>query len=83
MTKTTSCVLTSGIREDDNQPFPDEALDIEPTMTAITRNGRRFFRMNKARQQRDDGTWAAVYLWDGFGDEMMKRAGIRTRSAVD
>lgn len=59
-------VITSGFDE-------GQLLEIAPTMKNITHGGKRYFRLDQSRQQCEDGTWAAVYLWDGYGEELLRR----------
>lgn len=60
--------VTSGLDGDTG-----ELLEIAPTMQSITVSGKRYHRLKDARQICPDGTWAALYLWDGYGQELMRR----------
>lgn len=66
--KLTRLYVTSGLDDD-----VGELLEIAPTMKSITHRGKRYFRMGDARQICPDGIWAALYLWDGYGKELMRR----------
>lgn len=72
--------VTSGLDGD-----VGELLEIAPTMASIAHRGKRYFRLKDVRQQSSDGTWAALYLWDGYGEEIMRRINAgepRDRSAL-
>lgn len=73
-------VVTSGLDGDLGQ-----MLEVAPTMKSITHSGKKYFRMDNCCQKCEDGTYAAVYLWDGYGKELMRRIDAgepRDRSAV-
>ena len=55
-------------------------MEIAPTMKSIVIEGKRYFRMEQARQIYPDGTEAAMYLWDGYGKR--KLAEIRARESL-
>lgn len=62
-------VITTGLDDDMGQ-----VLEIAPTMKNITQGGKRYFRLDQTCRQFPDGSWAAVYLWDGYGEELLRRS---------
>jgi hypothetical protein len=71
-------VLTTGFDED-----PLQHLEIAPTMKNIFHGGKRYFRLDQSRHKFPDGTWAGLYLWEGYGQELLRRKKLENETLAD
>ncbi len=78
LSKITQCILETGFSED-----PDVAvLDIAPTMPKIKHGGKTYLRQKDMRREMPDGTQAAVYVWDGWLEEYIRRRNAAKAGAM-